>query len=85
MKPASLLTSVGSLTNSSINRSPYAYEQNPDKDKCVCNVCIVCAECYTIYHCHSYNANVDHTMFVLKMIDDNKKPLGMIRYTTNYW
>ena len=42
MKSASLLTSVGSLTNSSINRSPYAYEQNPDKDKYMCNVCIVC-------------------------------------------
>ena len=92
MKPASLLTSVGSLTNASINRSPYAYEQNPDKDKCVCVYVCVCvcvcacmhvcvlAECsiFTI-HC-SYNANVDHTMFVLKMIDDNKKPLGMIRY-----
>lgn len=60
MKSASLLTSVGSLTNSSINRSPYAYEQNPDKD--------------------NYNANVDHTMFVLKMIDGNKKPLGMISW-----
>ena len=36
MKSASLLTSMGSLTNASINRSPYAYEQNPDKDRCVC-------------------------------------------------
>ena len=33
MKQATLLTSVGSLTNASINRSPYAYEQNPDKGK----------------------------------------------------
>lgn len=33
MKQASLLTSIGSLTNASINRSPYAYEQNPDKGK----------------------------------------------------
>ena len=91
MKSASLLTSVGSLTNSSINRSPYAYEQNPDKDKYACNVCIVCVcvrmhvyvsrVLYYIHH-YSYNANVDHTMFVLKMIDDNKKPLGMIRYIT---
>ena len=32
---------------------------------------------------HSYDANVDHTMFVLKMIDEEKKPLGMIRYGIN--
>jgi len=28
----------------------------------------------------SYDANVDHTMFVLKVIDSSKNPLGMIRY-----
>lgn len=33
MKVGSLLTSSGSLTNSSVNRSPYAYEQNPDKKR----------------------------------------------------
>ncbi|XP_065884102.1 uncharacterized protein [Dysidea avara] len=60
MKQATLLTSVGSLTNASINRSPYAYEQNPDKG--------------------NYDANVDHTMFVLKMIDSSKNPLGMISW-----
>ncbi|XP_065884101.1 uncharacterized protein [Dysidea avara] len=32
MKKGSLLTSSGSLTNSSINRSPFAYEQNLDKN-----------------------------------------------------
>ena len=47
MKPASLLTSTGSLTNASINRSPYAYEQNPDKHKCVC-VCIVVCVCVLV-------------------------------------
>ena len=37
--------------------------------------------------CHylfSYDANVDHTMFVLKMLDENKTPLGMIRYISTY-
>ena len=33
MKAGSLLISSGSLTNSSVNRSPYAYEQNPDKNE----------------------------------------------------
>ena len=45
MKPASLLTSMGSLTNASINRSPYAYEQNPDKDKYVCILCVCTCVC----------------------------------------
>ena len=77
MKPASLLTSMGSLTNASINRSPYAYEQNPDKDEYVCtnrNISVIIS-----YH-HSYDANVDHLIYVLKIIDETKKPLGMIRY-----
>jgi len=33
MKKWSLLTNSGSLTNSSINRSPFAYEQNVDKNE----------------------------------------------------
>ena len=33
MKAGSILRNAGSLTNSSVNRSPYAYEQNPDKNK----------------------------------------------------
>ena len=41
----------------------------------------VCA-CVQLCHCciHSYDANVDHTMYVLKMTDEAKQPLGMIRY-----
>ena len=36
------------------------------------------------HHCmHSYDANVDHSMYVLKMIDEAKQPLGMIRYGFN--
>ena len=102
MKSASLFTSIGSLTNASINRSPYAYEQNPDKGRCVCvyvyvcvHVCVcvracVCAcvsACLSVYNylitVYSYDANVDHTMYVLKMIDEAKQPLGMIRYGLN--
>ena len=51
---------------------------------CVCmRVCLfVCVQ--LSHHCiHSYDANVDHTMYVLKMIDEAKQPLGMIRYGLN--
>ena len=49
---------------------------------CTCVRAYVCVQ--LSHHCiHSYDANVDHTMYVLKMIDEAKQPLGMIRYGLN--
>jgi neutral ceramidase len=60
MVKGKLLTNVGPLLNASRNRSPTAYQINPDaKD---------------------YQYDTDKNMTVVKFVDLNGNPLGMIRY-----
>ncbi|GAB6018522.1 hypothetical protein CHUAL_000219 [Chamberlinius hualienensis] len=61
IKPGRIYHSQGDLTDASINRSPYSYEQNPAEERA------------------RYQYNTDKRMVLLKLVDTNDQPIGMIK------
>lgn len=88
MKPGRIYRNRGELEDSSLNRSPHSYTNNPegerhryterereDESLCICPIHVI-DRCYGSFR---YEWNTDKQVVVLKFTDSDGDGIGMLR------